>query len=138
MDPGRRPSSGGRSGAPRGRGDGPGPDSSVLEDSSCSPRTRGWTHGLLPAGPRPVVLPADAGMDPPRSLRPTPPGRAPRGRGDGPRYLSEAQVDEPAGASRNGGSLRVVAGKLSVHHRTVVADPARRGEPEPEPLRRCS
>ncbi len=70
--------------APRARGDGPPVISPMRTASWCSPRPRGWSRQRPPV-PRPGgVLPAPAGMVPPRTPRgPTREG-APRARGDGP------------------------------------------------------
>ena len=71
--------------APRARGDGPVMTPSAYDKRTCSPRTRGWSPGAVlrrPAGP---VLPAHAGMVPPRSRRSPGPCCAPRARADGPR-----------------------------------------------------
>ncbi len=71
--------------APRARGDGPPVRSRVRPGSGCSPRTRGWTRPRVGEQLRHRLLPAHAGMDPPRSWAETPRSAAPRARGDGPR-----------------------------------------------------
>ncbi len=84
MVPRRYPHTRITAGAPRARGDGPGPDCTRHSHSSCSPRPRGWSR-VIPERPQRVrVLPAPAGMVP----TPEPFRRitrcAPRARGDGP------------------------------------------------------
>ncbi len=85
MDPpSRTPASGSRT-APRARGDGPDWSVHQMVRVYCSPRTRGWTQvGELEAV-HVELLPAHAGMDPPRRPPCTPGRAAPRARGDGPR-----------------------------------------------------
>jgi hypothetical protein len=56
-------------GAPRARGGGPGTSSSELHGSSCSPRLRGWSHQRAADQRRWAVLPAPAGVIPPRGAR---------------------------------------------------------------------
>ena len=70
--------------APRARGDGPNGAWDASRAQLCSPRTRGWSQ-LRHACPSPrLVLPAHAGMVPPRRRTSAQAARAPRARGDGP------------------------------------------------------
>ncbi len=71
--------------APRARGDGPPSGLSRLDTLACSPRTRGWSHLGGPEPCPPGLLPAHAGMVPPRPPHSGPGRSAPRARGDGPR-----------------------------------------------------
>ena len=65
MDP-RAPSSPpGQPGLPRARGDGPGSLGGAATRMVASPRSRGWTRGVVPLDRRRVGFPALAGMDPP-------------------------------------------------------------------------
>ncbi len=75
--PSRRP-------APRARGDGPSSEVMRRRASSCSPRTRGWTHESTHGTPATALLPAHAGMDPCPRRCACRRGTAPRARGDGP------------------------------------------------------
>ena len=51
-----------RAAAPRARGDGPAAATASVARSSCSPRTRGWSHVGLPRPVPVALLPAHAGM----------------------------------------------------------------------------
>lgn len=96
------------SSAPRARGDGP----LLLGQSStarlCSPPVRGWTHYVLRRRVHDLLLPAYAGMVPPRPARPARTPTAPRVRGVGPRVRGMA-------SARARCSLRLW-GWLSGHH----------------------
>ncbi len=84
MDPRSSPPQAVRPPAPHARGDGPDVFARIRLADGCSPRPRGWTPcGWLSTTAR-RLLPAPAGMDPPRAA-PGPRSRpAPRARGDGP------------------------------------------------------
>ncbi len=71
-------------GGPRARGGGPCPGCCTSSHTGWSPRTRGWSRGRI-AGPlTPVVVPAHAGVVPPRPDRGLGAHRGPRARGGGP------------------------------------------------------
>ena len=72
--------------APRARGDGPSKNSRRRNRAVCSPRTRGWSRLPPRSGFPSAVLPAHAGMVPRLRRSPNRPRRAPRARGDGPRW----------------------------------------------------
>ncbi len=68
--------------APRARGVGPRTSTLRPDWSDCSPRTRGWTPDVHLLGQGPDLLPAHAGLDPPRrSHPPHPTPDSPRTRG---------------------------------------------------------
>ncbi len=73
-----------RTSAPRARGDGPCRPSPSTGASTCSPRTRGWSHGAGGRRRAGHLLPAHAGMVPAARHRRPGPAPAPRARGDGP------------------------------------------------------
>ena len=70
--------------APRARGDGPEQENTPTATCRCSPRTRGWSHGVDHAHLSRSVLPAHAGMVPTIATGVTATSCAPRARGDGP------------------------------------------------------
>ena len=70
--------------APRARGDGPPLDTLPHVRHRCSPRTRGWSRGVLDPHQHADVLPAHAGMVPSTSSSSGTKRSAPRARGDGP------------------------------------------------------
>ncbi len=73
-----------RTAAPRTRGDGPATGRYHSSSTACSPHARGWSlRHRVPRGRR-RLLPARAGMVPPRCLIGEDRGPAPRTRGDGP------------------------------------------------------
>ena len=72
--------------APRARGDGPHGGRPRDIALKCSPRTRGWSRMSALVRWAQSVLPAHAGMVPPRAGRHRSPPCAPRARGDGPSF----------------------------------------------------
>ena len=84
MDPWPSPTGPRRSRIPRARGDGPMPVALWHVCQSDSPRSRGWTRGVVAGGAGRMGFPALAGMDPPASSTSAPCSRIPRARGDGP------------------------------------------------------
>ena len=73
--------------APRARGDGPPSAVDFAEPDTCSPRPRGWSPRHHQAPALLGLLPAPAGMVPPRTGRTRTTAAAPRARGDGPSNL---------------------------------------------------
>ena len=84
MDPLRTHRGRGRYGLPRTRGDGPGNGTSPQLQGLASPHTRGWTRSGSIVTTSRTGFPAHAGMDPTAAPSPSPAGRLPRTRGDGP------------------------------------------------------
>ncbi len=70
--------------APRARGDGPQQSRWIITSTECSPRTRGWSQTLGGEAAVDPVLPAHAGMVPPRAPAATACTCAPRAHGGGP------------------------------------------------------
>ena len=70
MDPSGPSRSGRAAGLPRARGDGPGTILRHDDPAWASPRSRGWTHRLVPDIRLRRGFPALAGMDPPSRRRP--------------------------------------------------------------------
>ncbi len=77
--------------APRTRGDGPMGPCRVSSRRGCSPHPRGWSLPILPDADGPSLLPAPAGMVPPRPPRSRRTAPAPRTRGDGPGGAASAR-----------------------------------------------
>ena len=129
--------------APRARGDGPTTASSTMIRSDCSPRTRGWSHRPVSGGRCSSLLPAHAGMVPPRPSSTPGATAAPRARGDGPRFTVAGQrfsacSPRTRGWSRLspppvrvGGLLPAHAGMVPLHdlvRQTVSPAPRARGD----------
>ena len=78
----------------------------------CSPRTRGWSRGVLDPHQHADVLPAHAGMVPTcPHPRPVMIG-APRARGDGPKGLSEGAFWQECSPRTRGWSLDQMAARI--------------------------
>ncbi len=94
-----------RPSAPRTRGVGPATSQRAMKSSSCSPHPRGWSQPVSPRRDPAVLLPAPAGLVPPRLPGPLVRRPAPRTRGVGPRLfiaavLPDACSPHPRGWSR--------------------------------------
>ncbi len=113
MVPAPVPRTADRPGAPRARGDGPYPLDITTLRELCSPRTRGWSPGLLQRPHKVTVLPAHAGMVPGRAWYVSAGRCAPRARGDGPRYLEGAECGASCSPRTRGWSLRLFADSVT-------------------------
>ncbi len=92
--------------APRTRGDGPHPSTGDEVAPNCSPHARGWSLGPDWTTAHRDLLPARAGMVPPRPLRRPRPGPAPRTRGDGPLLPAALYSTRPCSPHARGWSRR--------------------------------
>ena len=115
MVPPEAGSSRGPQAAPRARGDGPLSIDLLTLYSGCSPRPRGWSAGPVLDPDPAALLPAPAGMVPPRPPRPTSFGSAPRARGDGPCRLSRSCSAVLCSPRTRGWSLHALAGGVPVY-----------------------
>jgi hypothetical protein len=120
MVPRKRARPGAMPGAPRARGDGPGPVRDTHADGACSPRTRGWSRLRSAGRVCCVVLPAHAGMVPRGDTCGTSATCAPRARGDGPTAMTRRAGSLQCSPRTRGWSLLLVqapapAGVLPAH-----------------------
>ncbi len=97
MDRRPRPSTAGRRGLPRTRGDGPHYFKDPHDEDVASPHTRGWTRVEHQVRRRLRGFPAHAGMDPAGTARVRLRTGLPRTRGDGPFLI--VSISSPSGAS---------------------------------------
>ena len=128
--------------APRARGGGPSACSRTTCASRCSPRTRGWSPGDLDRDAAGGLLPAHAGVVPPRPGSSFGHHPAPRARGGGPRAGTPKAANarcsprtrgwspQPDGARRHAPLLPAHAGvvpRAPTCGQTVHAAPRARG-----------
>ena len=123
VPPGHRQKAGQFS-APRARGDGPGAGRTPAPAGTCSPRTRGWSRVDVGALLLDDLLPAHAGMVPPRAFPASRQISAPRARGDGPGFDVDAIVADYCSPRTRGwsrpGIRRAAAGDLLPAHAGMV------------------
>ncbi len=91
--------------APRARGDGPPPHTATPTTKDCSPRPRGWSRRGPGRSDLHGLLPAPAGMVPPRSRWSWTALAAPRARGDGPPVLGSCPCSKNCSPRPRGWSL---------------------------------
>ena len=91
--------------APRARGDGPSPYLATNSSQVCSPRTRGWSRGVVLLVHLHRLLPAHAGMVPSPTTWWRSTSAAPRARGDGPWDRLKDIAKKPCSPRTRGWSL---------------------------------